>query len=178
MKKSLRIATLAFLFMSMGITLSGDTGEKIANAKKTTAEDILRDALREYAKHDFDTAIELCESALKKTEDRTLIGQINYALSSSYLEKGIPEYKQTGKDTFFNLAIEHAQKVLEVFPESWQALANLGSVFFNMKDWERAIPYLLEAQRFLDETDPNYQALELQYQFASEMLKKNNLKEP
>lgn len=58
-------------------------------------------------------------------------------------------------------------------PENWQALANIGGVYFNMKDWKQAAYYFSEAEKYLDKNDPNYAAVELQRGLSEEMSGRN-----
>jgi tetratricopeptide (TPR) repeat protein len=127
---------------------------------ESTVEDILKKTGYYYSIHDFDKAIELGEMALKKTSDSRLIAAVHFSLSSNYLEKGIREYKRNKDDSYYKKSIHYAKKYLEVDPYSWQALANVGSAYFNMRDWSQAIFYFSEAEKYLDKRNPNYAAIE------------------
>lgn len=122
-----------------------------------------------YSTHDFDKAIELCKLALTKTDDRFTIALINYSLSANYLEKGIKPYTETKDDTFYKLSIESAKKCLEVIPDSWQSLANIGAVYLNMGQAKEAVFYYTQAQKYLDKNSPIYQEIELTRQLAEKM---------
>jgi tetratricopeptide (TPR) repeat protein len=115
----------------------------------------------------------LLGAALKKTTDRELIAKINYSLSSNYFEKGIEIYNRDKDDSFYKLSIQYAKKCLEVIPNCWQALFNIGGVYLNMRDWKQAIFYLSEAEKYLDKNNPNYAAVEVERNLAEEMSKRN-----
>ena len=136
---------------------------------ESSVEDIFKKVNYYYANQNFDKAIELLEMALKKTSDRELVAKINFGLSSNYLEKGIEAYKVNKDESFYKLSIQFAKKSLEVIPDNWQALANLGSVYLNMGDYKQAVFYFLEAEKYLDKNNPNYAALEYHRNLAEEM---------
>lgn len=138
---------------------------------ESTLEEILKKTNYYYSIHDFDKAIELCELALKKTNDRNIIARINFSLSSNYLEKGIEAYERNKDDSFYKLSIQSAKKYLEVDPHSWQALGNIGSAYFNMGDWKQAIFYFSEAEKYLDKSNPNYAAIEVTRSIAEERMR-------
>jgi tetratricopeptide (TPR) repeat protein len=126
-----------------------------------------------YATRDFGKAIELGEAALKKTDNKELLGAIHYSLSSNYLEKGIDLYNKNKDDSYYLLSIEHAKKALEVYPDSWQAWGNIGTVYFNMRDWKQAVYYITEAEKYLDKNNPSYASIEFTRRLADGMLKQN-----
>ena len=138
----------------------------------SSVEDILKATNYYYAIHDFDKAIELDELALKKTNDRHLLAAIHFSLSSNYLEKGIEAYQRNKDDSFYQRSIQFAKKYLEVDPNGWQALGNIGTVYLNMGAWEQAVLYLSEAEKHLDQNNPSYAAIEFSRSFAEEMSKK------
>lgn len=139
---------------------------------ESTLEDILKKVNYCYSTRDFDKAIELCELALKKTNDKNAIAIINFSLSSNYLEKGIEAYGKNKDDSYYKLSIEFANKNLEVFPYNWQALGNLGAVYLNMGDYKQATFYFSQAEKYLDKNDPNYASIEYQRNLAEEMSKR------
>jgi tetratricopeptide (TPR) repeat protein len=136
-----------------------------------TVEDILKKVNYYYATHDWDKAIELCKLALEKTNDEYLIAKINFALSSNYLQKGNEAYGKNKDDSFYKLSIQFAKRSLEVIPDSWQALGNLGSVYLNMGDYKQAIFYDSEAEKYLDKNNPNYAAIEYHRSLAEKLSK-------
>jgi len=148
--------------------------DNVEIAGQATLEDILKKLQYYYASHEFDEAIALCEAVLKTTDDKNVIAIINFSLSSNYLEKGIKAYMVDKDDTFFKLSIQYAKKNLEVYPDNWQALGNIGSAYFNMKDCKQAIYYFSEAKKYLSETNPSYSALEYHLILAEEMNKRHN----
>ena len=154
-------------------TQPANINENIEIEPESTVEDMLKKANYYYAMHDFDKAIELCEAALKKTDDKSLIAMINFSLSSNYLEKGIDAYASNKDDSFYQLSIQSAKKCLKVYPDSWQALGNVATVYLNMSDWKQAIFYFSEAEKYLDKNDPSYAAIDLQLNLAQEMSKRN-----
>ncbi|MBU2103044.1 MAG: hypothetical protein ABH865_01830 [Candidatus Omnitrophota bacterium] len=122
----------------------------------STVEDIFKKINYHYANREFDKAIELCELALTKTNDRELTARIYFSLSSHYLEKGIQPYLKNKDDSFYKKSLEFAKKSLEVFSTNWQVLANMGAVYLNMGDWKQAAFYYLEAEKCLNKDDPHY----------------------
>ena len=146
--------------------------DNIEIGEQATLEDILKKINYYYTSRNFDEAITLCEAALKATDDKHIIAIINFSLSSNYLEKGIKAYSMNNDDSFYKLSIQCAKKNLEVFPDNWQALGNLGSVYLNMGDYEQAVYYFSEAKRYLDNTNPSYSALEQSIILAEEMSKR------
>jgi len=150
-----------------------DETENIEITGSSPVEDMLKSINYNYAHRDFDKAIELGEAALEKTDDQQLVGLIDFSLSSCYLEKGIQAHMKIGNDGgYWRKSIEYAQKALDVYPQSWQALANIGSAYTNMKKWEQADEYFIEAQKHLNGSDPSFAAIEMQRQFVLEMRKK------
>ena len=147
--------------------------DNIAINSESTVEELLKKTNYYYSIHNFDQAIELCELALKKTSDKNLIAEINFSLSSNYLEKGIEAYKRNKDDSFYKLSIQSAKKCLEVISDSWQALGNIGAVYMNMRDWKQAIYYFSEAEKYMNKNDPNYASMEFQRNLCEEMSKKN-----
>jgi len=139
---------------------------------KSTVKEILKKTNYYYSIHNFDKAIELGEMALKKTNDKKLITAINFSLSSNYLEKGKEVYGRDGDNSFYKLSIQFSRKVLEEMPYSWQALSNIGTVYFNTKNWELAIFYLSEAEKYLNKNDPNYVAIVAGRNIAERMINK------
>ena len=97
---------------------------------------------------------------------------IHYSLSSNYLEKGNEAYIRNKDDSFYKLSIQFAKKTLEVFPGSWQAFSNIGTDYFNMRDWRNAIVYFSEAEKYLDSNDPNYAAIETERKISEKMMKR------
>lgn len=140
---------------------------------ESTVEEILRKTNYYYSVHNFDKAIELCELALKKTNDKNLIAAIDFSLSSNYLEKGIEAYSRNKDDSFYKLSIQFARKCLETMPGNWQALGNIGAVCMNMRDWKQAIYYFSQAEKYMDKNDPNYASMEFERNLCEEMSKKN-----
>ncbi len=140
---------------------------------ESTAEEILQKTNYYYSIRDFNKVIELCELAIKKTNDSKLIAKINFSLSSSYLEKGIEAYERNKDDGFYKLSIQSAKKCLEVMPHSWQVLGNIGTVYFNMRDWKQAVFYFSEAKKYLDKNDSNYASIEYMCNIAEARSKGN-----
>lgn len=160
---------VAIEILNPGYTKPPDESNNVEISPESDIQDIMKKLEYYYSTRDFDKAIELGEAALKKTTDRNLLGEINYSLSSNYLEKGIDAYSKNKDDSFYKLSIQFAKKALEVFPDSWQALGNIGTVYFNMKDWQQAIYYLTQAEKYIDKSDPSYASLELTRNFAERM---------
>ena len=150
-----------------------DTNDNVEIDTASTVENILKKTDYYYATRNFDKAIELCWLALTKTNDKLLIAKINFSLSSNYLEKGIEPYIKNKDDSFYKLSIESAKKCLEVMSDNWQALANLGSVYLNMRDWKQSVFYFSQAQKYLDKNDPVYAEIEFSRRAAEEMDKKS-----
>ena len=149
-----------------------NTNDNVEINTETNIDDILKKVNYYYATHDFDKAIELCEAALKRTDDKISIAKIEFSLSSNYLEKGIEAYRNNKDDSFYKLSIQYAKKCLEIFPGNWQALANIGSVYLNMGDYKQSAFYFSEAKKYVDKNSPNYEALEVHRTLAEEMSKK------
>lgn len=147
--------------------------EDIEINSESTVREILTKTNYYYSVHDFDKAIELCELALKKTNDQRLLTEIYYSLSSNYLEKGINAHMKNKDDSFYELSLRFSRKVLEVLPNSWQALANIGSVYLNTRNWGEAVRYYSEAEKYLDKRDPNYAIIETERKIAEGMSKNN-----
>jgi tetratricopeptide (TPR) repeat protein len=146
-----------------------DQKDNLEITPDSSLEDILKKINYFYASHEWDKAIELGKIALTKTSDREAIGNINFSLSSNYLEKGIEPYIKNRDDSFYKLSIEYARKALEVFPESWQILGNLGSVYLNMRDWKQAAYYFSEAEKYMEKNNSSYAAIETSRILAEKM---------
>ncbi|MDO8662881.1 MAG: hypothetical protein Q7K98_06660 [Candidatus Omnitrophota bacterium] len=139
---------------------------------ESTVEEILKKINYYYSVHNFDKAIELCELALKKTNDINDVARINFSLSSNYLEKGIEAYEKNKDDSFYKLSIQAAKKLLEVVPHSWQGLGNIGVVYMNMSNWRQASYYFSEAEKYMDKNDPNYASMEIERNLCEKMEKR------
>jgi tetratricopeptide (TPR) repeat protein len=153
-------------------TKAPDENDNIEVTDASTAEDILKKINYFYANHEFDKAIELAESTLKNTSDRVIIARLYFSLSSNYLEKGIDPYLKNKDVTFYNKSLDAAKKSLEVFPDNWQILGNIGAVYLNMGDWKQAVSYYTEAQKHLDSNDPHYKEIDTEIAAAEEMIKR------
>ena len=165
LKKSMVVEIL-----NPGYAKPPDKEEDIEINSESTVREILTKTNYYYATHNFDKAIELGEMALKKTSDRKLIAEIQYSLSSNYLEKGIEAYMNNKDDSFYKISLQYSRKVLEVIPNSWQVFSNIGTVYFNMKDWKQAIYYFSEAEKYLNKNDPGYVAIEVSRKIAEDMI--------
>lgn len=108
---------------------------------------------------DFDKAIEFFEQALTKNPDFNLKVAILDTLSSAYLEKGIASYVFNKDDSFYQKSLEYANKVLELKPNNWNTLGNIGTVYMNMNNLEKADFYFNEAEKYADKNEPHYQQL-------------------
>lgn len=161
--------TVAIEILNPKYTKPANINDNVEINTESTIEDIFKKINYYYATHDWDKAIELCELALKKTDDRNFIANINFSLSSHYLQKGNEAYQNNKDDSFYKLSIQYAKKCLESIPNSWQALANIGSVYLNTGDYKQAIFYFSEAEKYLDKNDPNYVALEIHRNMAEEL---------
>lgn len=137
----------------------------------SSAEDILKSVNFNYSLHNFDKAIELCKLALSRTSDVTLIARINFSLSLNYLEKGIEAFKVKNDYSYYKLSIEHAKKCLEVIPDNWQALVNIGTVYLNTREWDKAISYFDQALKYMDGSEPDYASIEFERNLALKMKK-------
>ncbi|MDD4909239.1 MAG: hypothetical protein PHR44_00970 [Candidatus Omnitrophica bacterium] len=157
---------------------SPDESDNVEIGEEATIEDILKKVNYYYANRDFDKAIELAEAAVKATDDPDIIAMLSFSLSSNYLEKGIEPYKQNKDDTFYKLSIEYAKKVLEQMSYNWQALGNIGSAYLNMGDYAQAASYFAQAEKYLDETDPNYASIQYHRKVAEEMQKSSTVPLP
>ncbi len=165
-KKSAKVEVL-----NSEYTKPPDPKENIEIRADSSIEEILKKINYYYASHDFDKAIELGKMALSKTDDKFTMAQIYYSLGANYLEKGIEPYNQNKDDSYYKLSIEYTKKCLEIIPNSWRSWANLGSVYTNMGDYEQAISYLLEAEKYLDKNDPMYKELLFHRMMLEDMLK-------
>jgi tetratricopeptide (TPR) repeat protein len=150
-----------------------NTDDNVEISDQSSFDDVMKKINYYYATRDFDKGIELCQWGLNRTKDPYLTGALNFSLSSFYLEKGIEAYQKNNDDSLYKMSIECSKKSLEVMPENWQALANIGGVYFNMKDWKQAAYYFSEAEKYLDKNDPNYAAVELQRGLSEEMSGRN-----
>lgn len=148
---------------------------EISDNLKITAESSIEDVLRKadfhYATHNHEQAIALLERASKMTDDKTILSDIYGALSSNYLEKALVRENTV----YYESSIRFAKKSLEITPNNWQVLANLGSIYANTGDHKQAIFYFSEAQKYVNKNDPNYEALEYHRRLSEEIYKKGNL---
>lgn len=127
---------------------------------KSSIEDVMRKTGYYYAIGDFDRAIEVGEKYFQKTNDREAIGAISFSLSSNYLEKGIEVYqKNQDPKVFYQQSIQFAKKHLEIYPQSWRALANIGAVYLNTGDYKQAAAYFWEAEKYIDQNDPSFPSI-------------------
>jgi tetratricopeptide (TPR) repeat protein len=124
---------------------------------------------------DFDKAIEFFEQALTKDPDFNLKVALLFTLSSAYLEKGITTYTLNKDDGFYQKSLEYANKCLELKPNDWKALGNIGTVYMNLSNLEKADFYFTEAEKYADKNSPEYQQLILHHALIKKTLdaKKN-----
>lgn len=155
-----------------------DKNQNVLITDTSSIEDMLKKINYYYATHEFDKAIELGELALTKTEDKALRAQLYFGLSSNYLEKGIGPFAENNDDSYYKKSIEYAKKSLEVIPDSWQILGNLGAVHLNMRDWKQAIYYYREALKYLSKDSPRYESMVTELLMAEEMLKRESATKP
>lgn len=132
--------------------------DKVDIAAESSVEDILKKADYYYSIKDFDKAIQLCETALKKTDDPDLIAKINLSLGSSYLEKGKAAYNNNKDESLLKLSIQCAKKYLENDPYSARALYIIAFAYFEMQDWKQTVFYFSEAEKFADPSNTEYLA--------------------
>ncbi len=144
--------------------------ENIKIDSESTVSEMLKKINYYYASRDFDKAIELGQLALTKTTDPLLITEIQFSLSSNYLEKGIQAYGDNKDDSFYKLSIEFSKKVLEKITDSWQVYNNIAAVYFNTRDWKQAKFYYSQAEKYLDKRDPNYAVIRAEREIAEDML--------
>ena len=145
-----------------------DESQNVEITDEASIEDILNKIEYYYSVRDHDKAIKLCNHALSKTNDKFIIARINFSLSSNYIEKGI-----INKDNrYYELAIQSAKKSLDVFPDNWQVLGNIGTAYMNMGNYEQAVYYFSQAKKYLDPNNPNYPVLEQMLIVSEEMSKK------
>jgi tetratricopeptide (TPR) repeat protein len=147
--------------------------DNVEISDQSSFDDVMKKVNYYYATRDFDKGIELCRRTIERSNDPYQIGALNFSLSSNYLEKGIEPYQSNKDDSYYKMSVECAKKSLEVMPENWQALANIGVVYFNMREWKEAARYFAEAEKYLDSNDPNYAAIELQRGLSEEMGSRN-----
>lgn len=120
----------------------------------------LSDAAQSYSHAgSFDKAIELFEKALAKAQDPKLKAEIFLGLSSSYLEKGIEPFISRRDDSFYKKSLQYADECLKIAPNQWQAIGNIGTVYMNMGDYEKADAYYKEAIKYADRKSVFYKRL-------------------
>lgn len=107
----------------------------------------------------FDKAIELFEKALAKAQDPKLKAKIFLGLCSSYLEKGIEPFISRHDDSFYKKSLQYANEYLKIVPNQWQAIGNIGTVYMNMGDYEKADAYYKEAIKYADRKSVFYKQL-------------------
>lgn len=145
-----------------------DTGAQPEGA--SLAEELARRGLDYFDRGEFDNAIAELEAALKESPTDRLKAAIFATLSSAYLQKGVKPFAESKDDTFYKESLANARKALEISPTNWIALANIGTVYMNMGDLEKADYYHGEARRYIDEKDPNYQRLAAQHELILKAL--------
>lgn len=127
-------------------------------------EKLMIEGQQYFSSRQFDKAINIYEQLLSKTTDEELMKtQTLLMLSSCYLEKGIIAYTLDKDAQYYTKAIEYAEQALEVIPEAWPALANLGTIYMNMDNIEKADFYFTEAKKYLEPNHPAYQQLSIHH---------------
>lgn len=125
-----------------------------------------------YEIRHFDTAAGLYERALPYIRDKKMRIDVLFMLSSCYLELGNKEYLAAKDDeSFYMKSLEYAKECLDLKPDYWYALANIGTVHMNMGDFETAANYFKEAEKFADASDPGYEQLSVFRNAVEERLK-------
>jgi len=107
----------------------------------------------------FDEAIKLYEKALAKAQDPALKAGILLGLSSCYLEKGIEPFSSKKDSSFYKKSMQYANECLKIVPNQWQALGNVGTIYMNMGDYEKADSCYREAMKYVDKGSVFYKRL-------------------
>lgn len=107
----------------------------------------------------FDKSIESYNKALSEAADKKLKAEILLGLSSSYLEKGIAPFSKNKDDSFYKKSIEYANECLKIMPDQWQALGNIGTIYMNMCDHEKADFYFKKSVKNADKNSRFYNQL-------------------
>ena len=139
MKTQLRVAVLACV---AAVLLLG-TG-----CNKLRARDQLNKGVQSYKNARFEEAIEHFKNAVNLDPN---LGVARLYLATAYVGQFVPGVDTPENKRYAEQAIEQYQTVLKIKPDDVLSLKGLASLYFNMKDFDRAKGY----HRKVLEKDPN-----------------------
>lgn len=133
-----------------------------SSAEETNPEKLMNGAGLCLHSGQFDKAIKLYEKALTRAENPKVRSSALLGLSSSYLEKGLEVYSNNKDRSYYQKSIEYADECLKIFPDQWQALGNIGTVYMNMCEHGKAAAYYKRALACADKKSKFYGQLKAQ----------------
>ena len=122
-------------------------------------------------KAEFDRAIAVFNSLLKRPITDKLKAKLNVSLSSCFLEKGMKPYIETKDTRDFNLAIQAAEQAIKAQKQYWQAYFNIGIANLNMGEFTKAKKSFNQALKYCPDTVPEYKVIEFYYDEAKAPLR-------
>jgi tetratricopeptide (TPR) repeat protein len=123
-----------------------------------------------YKNGNYDQAIRLFESFLKRELTRKLQADLCYYLSECYLERGIPVYVENKDMRDFQEAIDYAKKAVKLQKNYWPAYFNIGIAYMNMGEYGQAKGFLKKALKYCGKDNPGYLLLRFHYEEAKSPL--------
>ncbi len=132
---------------------------------------LIKQGTKFYENRDLDKAIRAFEKALPDIADPGLKVDILFIISSCYLQKGAMAQLSSKDQGFYKKAMEYTNKCLAINPRYWYALANIGTIYMNTGDLEKADSYYEKAERLAGPNAPGYQQLVAQHATVKAALK-------
>lgn len=154
---------LGVLMMSCSVYAQDDVTEQVRKAGEY------------FSKGEFDKSIAIYDQVFPEIKEDDLKVNVLLMLSSCYLEKGILPYVDKKDDGYYKKSIEYSEKALEIAPTAWPALANIGTVYMNMDELEKADHYFTQAEKFIEPNHPAYQQINIPHELVK--MKLNAIRE-
>lgn len=105
---------------------------------------------------EYDRAINVFESLLKRPITDKLKVKLHYLISLCFFEKGVMPYIQTKDARNWQIAIREASKAKDKDKQYYQAYYNVGMIYLNMKDLSNAKKFLKQAISNCPKESKNY----------------------
>lgn len=138
--KVLRAKQIALVLLLLMLPL-------LAGCAKLKARDELNKGVRAFKGGDINGAIDHFKTSIEL--DPELLNAQLY-LATAYATQFVPGAQSEKNHKIAAVAIAEFEKVLERDPGNLSALQNIASIYFNLKEWDKA----MEVRRQLNELDP------------------------
>ncbi len=121
------------------------------------------------ARGDIPNAIKMFQMAeervpFKRVLDKEFVADLYYQLAHAYFLYGRRPFFSTGDDRYYTTALDYGAKSLKANPRHWRAMADLGTIYADMKDLEKADEFFTRAESLADHRDPLYRDMHVRHQ--------------